>query len=143
MIDDAAEIAQREFAERGEVNPMWIADTATGERLMIPGLLPNELMVVALRAIFRDSNVVRYVTIQEAWMAKLSSEEMATFDGPVREHPDRREVIFFHAEDKQGCVFARYFILRPEHGKPTLSPLQYQGVPDGSDGRLTGLLARD
>jgi hypothetical protein len=50
--------------------------------------------------------------------------EYAKGGANLADHPDKRKVCFIIAADHEGNQVAGYrFILKPEHGKPKLSPL--------------------
>jgi hypothetical protein len=107
---------------------------------------------VLMRAYFSLVRARRYLFIDEAWMADVSNfkedpERVATVMryaqlGRLKEHPDRREVVMFVGEDISGeCVQAHRYILRPERGKATLSPLTVRdGKGDESHGRFVNML---
>jgi hypothetical protein len=57
------------------------------------------------------------------------------------EHPDRREGLRITAEDRSGeCISGHFYILRPEHGPPVLSPFHEDEEWTPMGGRLMGLL---
>jgi len=144
MIDHAAAFVVERFAKAGEIPSMWIAETKAGEHMAVPDLFDTKTEQLAfLRAVFREHKVVRFVAMMEAWI--LDSRDLG--GGPIPDagaslehHPDRREVVMLQAEDREHCALARFYILRPEHGPPTLSPLYRSGTMDRFEGRMTGLL---
>lgn len=144
MIIRASETASRMFANFGHVPATWIAERADGTPLPIVLDMPDEpagraAVANGLRDVLMAFGAVRMVSIVEAWTV-----EGAAAQGPhpatLATHPDRREVIFIQAEDIEGNTrAARFYILRPEHGKPTLSELK--DYPQFSAaGRMSGLL---
>jgi hypothetical protein len=92
------------------------------------------------------NNIDRYVFMDEAWIVDdrrgqigLDVEKIKR-EG-VKNHPDRREVVMFSAENRRGeRLTAKRYILRPEIGKPTLAPLEIDPQFDHSEGRMVGLL---
>lgn len=146
MIDAAAETAREAFAKNGCVRPLWIAETKGGDMLAIPALLSGkDEMMAALRIVFREKGVVRFVHMDEAWILRVQSDDeippdVARGKGSLEHHPDRREVVMLHAEDATHIRMARFYILRPEHGPAALSPLQRDGTLSNFKGRMVGLL---
>jgi hypothetical protein len=140
LADHAAAFATKMFAERGEVQPMWIADTAGGKRMVIGAELRNKDDVIAgLRELFREQRVVRYAAMMEAWMVTLPDHKMPV--SPPSEHPDRREILMIQAGDRKGrSIMLTYFILRPEHGPPQLKKAKTEF--DHLKGRFANLLTR-
>ena len=139
------------FKECGEVLPMAHAITRNGETLIIgcPWGDENEKIKVikALRELFRQADVTRYALITEAWTLMGGAAERyakAGMPGAVSEQEDRRECLYVQAEDASGENISHVqFILRPEHGKPTLSAPVVNHCDSGqSEGRLSGLLGR-
>jgi hypothetical protein len=146
LFDVAALNAARMFLESDdhEVIPMWHAVQGNGEHILIAtpweGDDDKRITVDALRQMFAAKQVKRFAFIVEAWIARVSTKE-EVWDGPrPSEHPDRREVLMIHAEDRSGeSIMGQYYILRPEHGPPKLSPLEVMPY-DAMTGRMTGLL---
>ena len=146
----AAKVARDAFKVRHEVRPMWAGHTADGELVMVvPEKFGNaadkQFAVDQVRAIFKEKKVVMFTFMTEAWMVDSKSTTpqsisrlMRTREG-LADHPDRREVVQIIAEDRERSIMGMYFILRPEHGKPTLSPFRKQESMETS-GRMTGLL---
>ena len=126
-----------------EVLPMWHAVAGNGENVLIatPWSSDEEkdAAVRSLRMLFARDQVKRFAFITEAWIRQARSMDDA-LDGRVSEHEDRREVVMISAEDRDGSMLMGWFyILRPEHGPPKLSPLEVKDF-DGSTGRMMGLL---
>jgi len=149
----AAKTARSAFNQKGEVAPMWAGHTATGELVMcIPENFNDgdakQKAVDGVRKIFREKGVVQFAFMTEAWVldTKTAGSDLAVklalrSGRSLEHHPDRREVVMLQAEDKERCLIAYYYILRPEYGKPTLSPLIK--TPEditGLRGRMMGLL---
>ena len=146
LFDIAAKNAARMFLESDdhEVLPMWHAVLGNGEHALIASPWSSDeekqIAITALRELFRDKQVKRYAFIVEAWTAQVTSER-EVHEGPrPSEHPDRREILMISAEDRSGeSIMGQYYILRPEHGPPKLSPLEVMPY-DQMTGRMMGLL---
>jgi hypothetical protein len=146
LFDIAAENAARMFNESDdhEVIPMWHAVQGNGENILIATPWSNDkekqITVNGLRQMFAAKQVKRFAFVVEAWIAQVTTMEEMN-DGPrPSEHPDRREVLMIHAEDRDGShIMGQYYILRPEHGPPKLSPLEVMPY-DQMTGRMMGLL---
>jgi hypothetical protein len=145
FFDRAAEQAAVIFRERGEFAPMWHAVAGDGEHLLI--MTPWEdseskhAIVDRLRQLFRARGVTRYAFMCEAWAVMASNlEDYDQYAGRLKEHPDRREILTVHAEDRDGGTIAGWFyILRPEHAPATLSPLNMSEATQ-HEGALHGML---
>ena len=146
LFDVAAENAARMFNESDdhEVLPMWHAVFGNNEHALIATPWSNDeekqITVNGLRKMFAAKQVKRYAFIVEAWIAQVTTMREVR-DGPrPSQHPDRREVLMITAEDRDGSqIIGQYYILRPEHGPPKLSPLEVQPY-DSTTGRMIGLL---
>lgn len=139
-----AENLSRMFRESGEVVPMWHAVDGNDEHILIatPWSSDEEKDITsrALRQMFRAKKVKRFAFMVEAWTAEVSTLAEVNEGPRPSEHPDRREVLMITAENREGNSLSGFFyILRPEHGKATLSPLHmndYHAVV----GRFTDML---
>ncbi len=131
LFEIASKTVGKIFLEDGEISPMWHAVAISeddGKEYQIVIATPwcsieeKHGAVAALREMFREHNVQRYVFVCEGWMVEVRKlpNEIAP-----SEHPDRREVITIVAEDRDGSQMSgQFYILRPEHGPAKLSPLQ-------------------
>jgi hypothetical protein len=139
------------FHDTGEVLPMWHALAGNGEHLVIATPWQNDDekddAVRTLRRLFEHREVSCFVFICEAWAVKLNEpikpgSRLLLDDLPrPSEHEDRREVLRINAEDRAGNVLSgQYYILRPEHGKPTLSKFEQDDIAGVVSGRMSGLL---
>jgi hypothetical protein len=148
FFDFAAEQAAVIFRERGEFAPMWHAVADDGEHMLIcTPWEDNEskrAIVERLRELFRARGVTRYAFMCEAWA--IMAPNLESVEGAYRkhhslkDHPDRREILTVHAEDRDGHTVAGWFyILRPEHAPATLSPLRMSEATE-HQGALHGLL---
>jgi hypothetical protein len=125
---------------------MYHAVTEGGEELVFSPPAPDKDTSVAMvRALFVIRKVVRYVFIDEAWLLEAKggldpADLLRAARKGISGHPDRREVLLLNAEDRHGGhIMGRRYILRPEHGKPKLSPMTILGH-DETAGRMVGLL---
>jgi hypothetical protein len=150
IFDHGAAAAQELFDQQGAVQPMWIAQTKDGG--ILPIIISNmereskDAVIDELKRMFREHDVVRYVSILEAWALSIKTKDAlpdsVRLGAPISQHPDRREIIALVAEDKsEGVLSGHFFILRPEHGKPKLSKLERMPKNSPQEGRFSGLLA--
>jgi len=147
LIEFASKNAEKIFRKQGAIYPMYHAIDARGEhKILTPQMDDKDVSVAMVKAWFALEGIDRYIFIDEAWILDTSKSgaeidlEWIKRHG-VRNHPDRREVVMFAAENRKGeRLTAKRFILRPEVGKPTLSPLTIDEVFDHSEGRMVGLL---
>lgn len=148
-MTDAAEFAQKQFNETGALTPMWIADTEDNQRLVIAtpwgsGGEKDKIML-GLRRIFAEKRVVQFAFMTEAWILVARDGKMPDAvrrGGSLENHPDRREILMVRAENKERSLMRTFYILRPEHGKPTLKEArEFSQNEEGSEeGRMIGLL---
>lgn len=149
MIEFASKQAEKLFRMQGIIYPLYHAIKADGQHAILKNPDSDKDVGVAMvKAWFELNDVDRYVFFDEAWVidAKggippLDMEKIAR-EG-LRNHPDRREAVAFFAENRRGEMLrGNRWILRPEHGRASLSPLKIDDVPPGShsEGRMVGLL---
>jgi len=149
LIEFASSNAETIFRKQDEFLPMWHAVSGDGDALVIvaPDFTDDKDTGIAMvKKAFELNNVECYVFVSEAWVLETKDPRAdATIKKAMREglanHPDRREVISFIAENNDGEMrTAHRYILRPEIGKPKLSPLVLNEAFDQASGRMTGLL---
>ena len=148
LIHSVSEAIEDIFRKTGEIRPMYEAIKPDGEHMVVvvPGC-DKDGEVAMVRAFFAIENVDRYVFVSEAWTLDSTKSgapidvEQARREG-IRNHPDRREAVMFMAESRDGeMLTAHRYILRPEHRKPKLAPLQIDDMTGvESSGRMVGLL---
>jgi hypothetical protein len=150
LIEFASAQAEKLFRRQGSLLPMYHAIKTSGETVILPMPDPDKDVGVAMiKAWFLLNDIDRYVFMDEAWILdtrpsggtpEIDMEKIAR-EG-LRKHPDRRECVHFSAENRRGEIMTGIrFILRPEHGKATLSPLRVEDMTGGtSEGRMVGLL---
>lgn len=145
MVRFASARAEDIFRESGVILPMYHAVRSTGEHMILPP--PNadkDISVALMKVAFAVADVDRYVFMDEAWRVELTgnADGHRLFREGISDHPDRREIVMFSAENRRGeMLTAHRFILRPEHGKPVLAPLAFTDMDQvNSSGRMVGLL---
>src|SRR3954462_10542871 len=150
LVEFASKQADKIFRKTGRLQPMYHAVKSNGQHIVLP--MPHEdkdVGVAMVKVWLALEDVDRYVFMNEGWILDrlhgpdITPEEMKriTRHG-LSNHPDRREVLLFMAEDRRGNLLsARQFILRPEHGKASLSSLAIDDMTNvESKGRMVGLL---
>jgi hypothetical protein len=148
LIEFASVQAEKIFRRTGAIYPMYHAISASGEtKILTPKMVDKDVGVAMVKVWLALENIDRYVFIDEAWILDTAKSggpppDMARIrrEG-LRNHPDRREVVMFAAENRRGeMLTAARFILRPEHGKASLSPLKLNDMDRlESSGRMVGL----
>lgn len=148
-------VAERLFFKNNCVlAPFFVGHKPDGEvvTLAIRADLTKDEEAARMRAIAAQLDLVRCAYVDEAWTAQIAAAspeqerrakaEIAIMNRiGVKHHPDRREVIIIAAEDYiTGSLMGFRYILRPEHGKPSLSPLKIEQGWDQAEGRFVGLL---
>lgn len=135
------------FHQEGVMMPLWVVETKHEGTLVM--LTPwqdeagKEASVEIIKKIMRAKGAERYIFVTEAW-------EVCPQDGQIPKskqlgaslasHPDRREILLLTAEDRKHQLLRRFYILRPEHGKPTLSEPETTEEDAPGEGRFMGLL---
>jgi hypothetical protein len=149
LIEFASKNTDKIFRRQGVIYPMYHAIKTSGETVILtPQMDDKDIGVAMVKAWFALNDIDRYVFIDEAWILDDRRGQLGGIDiekarrEGLRNHPDRREVVMFSAENRRGQMqTAARFILRPEIGRPTLSPLKIDDMTDvESTGRMVGLL---
>jgi len=147
LIEFASKNVVKIFKRTGVIYPMYHAIDTHGEhKILTPQSEDKDVGVAMVKVWFALNDIEKYVFVDEAYIldnrrgqSGLDMEKIQR-EG-IRNHPDRREIVMLSAENRRGKMLtARHFILRPEVGKPTLSPLVIDEVFDHSEGRMVGLL---
>jgi len=149
LIEFASTQAGRIFDSSGMLLPMYhaVCEDRSHRIILQPDGTKDEAVEI-VKAAFAMLRVDRYCFMNEAWLLVGDPDQidLARIERQGLEwHPDRREVVAFMAENRRGerLTGARY-ILRPEHGKPTLSPLKLDNMENlTTEGRMVGLLQRE
>lgn len=93
----------------------------------------------AIRQIFRQNNVVRYVTMIESWWAKAEDAKGPII--PPSERPDRKEVIMLVARDNQLVHYRIMLINRDPAGKFSSLSLLEDFPPSSDQPSMVGIFA--
>jgi hypothetical protein len=145
LIEVASGASELTFMTTGSFPPTWHMITADGEHLYSGPISPDKDTQVALiRALMIIRNIVRYVFIDEAWILERKEIDRAELDRVyqtgLKNHPDRKEILMFSAEDQSaGMVTAHRDIIREPGRKARLGPLVIDNFTE-SEGRMVGLL---
>jgi len=151
MMEFAGEQSAKLFQRDGQLQRIYHMVRRNGDTVVMPAPPGDKDTSTALvRAFMELSEVVRYIVMDEAWTLDTSERLVSSTElkriklEGVSQHPDRREAIMIVGEDETGFYTARRYILRPEHGKPKLTPFQFdESHPGGQwEGRMIGLLPR-
>lgn len=148
FIRHGADFAASTFNDAGQLEPMWICETKTGDMIIVGGEMPPHIgndrdrLAAILKAAFRAHGVVRYVFMTEAWSYEGKEMPASIAAGAsIESHPDRNEVISLVAEEPGKHLMGVMHILRPEHGRAKLTDFKLFDHGGKVEGRFTGLLA--
>lgn len=146
LIEVASKSAERCFAETGELIPMFHYVRSDGHHVVIAAPFRNHhekmLCMDYMRKLLAAEQASAVVSICEAWVAFAKTDEEArAIGGRVHDHPDRREVVTFMAEDSSGVATGQREIVRPLGAKPYLGPLTVER-PQHMEGNMVGLLPK-
>src|SRR5215471_18848900 len=111
-------MAEQMFAKQGDIDPIWLIETAGGEqRTLVSPIYASspvdaanfkDLLAEKAREMFAELNVARYARAMECWTAprldpNMTDEQVAlryaALGYTLANHPDRREVVLIEAED--------------------------------------------
>lgn len=145
LFQFGAETARHLFTAQGYLIPMWVGVNEKGAHIPLRAtdLDDKDQTAEIVRRFLKKNNIVRYVSMLECWTYEGKDPPKELLEGQSLEHnPDRREGVHILAEDRSGdnCS-GMYYILRPEHGKPTLSPFKVNGQAEKTEGRFVNLFA--
>ena len=139
----AAETAIHIFNRQGYIEPMWIAINKKGSHvpMIVADMSDKNKVAEAVRAFLKKEGATKYVSMLECWTYEGKEIPQEIREGKSLEHnPDRREAVTIVAEDNEGnTLCGRFYILRPEHGKPKLSPLKVDPEATETEGRFVGM----
>jgi hypothetical protein len=160
LLRRMSRMAEQDFARHGELDPIWLVETAAGEQhtFISPIVAPNalaaanykDLLAEKAREMFRDLDVVRYARAMECWAAPYTESDMtdeqvglhyAALSYTLANHPARREMVLIQAEDETELLQAHREIVRPAPGRAYLGKLSDIERPTKMHGRLVGLLS--
>ena len=149
MIEAASRNIEVIFGITGEVAPMWHFTKANGNEfaMLAPDTDDKDIATAIVRAVFEVEDVVRYVFMTEAWVVEthdpVEIEEIKVWIAQgrsARDHPKRREIVMFVAEDATGQLTGQREIER-KGKRPRLGSLQIDEFTQ-SEGRIIGMLPR-
>jgi hypothetical protein len=161
LLRRVSRMAEQMFDKQGDIGPIWLVETVSGEQQIIvsPVMAPSPLAGAAekdriaakMREHFAENDAVRYAVAIEAWTLadperkQMRTEEQAELEYAamgytLANHPNRREVVLFEAEDGTEVLTAFRDIIRPAHGKPYLGKLGPIERFDQFTSRWAGLL---
>jgi hypothetical protein len=158
LLRRCSKMAERVFNDAGEIDPMWLIETAGGEQRLIvtPIVVPDGLaahkykdqLSAKMRETFREMDVVRYAVAMECWaspgLKEVTQEEAqqryAALGYTLANAPDRQELMLVEAEDEKEFLTAMREVVRPSRGKPYLGKLGAIERPESPVGRFLGLL---
>jgi hypothetical protein len=148
LLKHAAQTAKHLFDHQGQVLPMLLLENERGQ--LVPCVFPmpeqrseREELAKGLRRFFREARIVQYAALLEAWKVECSGgvlPESFMHGASLASHPDRREVIDVVVESKDQQLGGTYYILRPEHGKATLSEFKVRAPDVLISGTFSNLL---
>jgi hypothetical protein len=146
LIEQVSADAEAIFNDLGCLTPFSHCIDGDGVlHLVMPAQSEDKDFAAAVMRVFMEEHkIVRYCFVDEAWTALLllPTEAEARKVVRVADHPLRKEVVFFSAEDESGMLTAQREILRAS-GKPSLGPLVINDTTGwSSEGRLVGMLPR-
>jgi len=158
LLRRLSRMAEQHFNRVGDIDPMWLVETASGEQRVIvsPIVAPSPLAAAdykdqladKMRELFAENGVVRYARAMECWTIPGSGEmtceqralQYAALGYTFANHADRREIVDISAEDSTQFLRAFRDIIRPAGGKPYLGKLSAIERQDQVEGRWLGLL---
>lgn len=146
IFNHGKDAAKHLFEVQGSLTPMWIAESA--EDGLFPIMMPledghKEAAIKALKQLLQEKKAVRCVSMVEAWVyeAKKGDSIDSIMDiGPIREHPERKEIVNIVAEDKYHSRSGYFYIVRPKVGRPYLSAFKRLAKDTKMEGLFTHLL---
>jgi hypothetical protein len=145
LFNFGSETAAFMFNKMGYLKPMWIGVNNKGAHLplIVRDMSDKDKVAADVRAFLKKEGAVRYVSMLESWLGEFRKGEVPLeilAGGQLEHHPDRREIISIIAEDNEGKIISgRFYILRPEHDKPKLSPIKVESENTESMGRFAGM----
>jgi hypothetical protein len=161
LLRRMSRIAEAMFNKHGEIDPIWLLETASGEQLCLvsPIVAPSglaaaefkDVLAVKVREMFAELNVVRYARATECWLSSsldggISLEECerryAAMGYTLENAVDRREAVVIDADDGREYLQAKREIVRPGHRRAYLGKLGEIERPECALGRFLDLLRR-
>jgi hypothetical protein len=147
LIDHAYEHARTVLIERrtgdDQLAPAWL--TIGGDGAVTITITPwsdefeKDLVVAAMRHTMRETGVVAYSFVSEAWSASEPESYDPKRHGWPKDRPDRQEVVIAVASDRAASVHATWLIKRDRRGR--VAALERQPDAEIAFGRFDDLLA--
>ena len=151
LLAHAGKAAAQVFRQNGSVIPILHIVDEFGNHIHLhwasgfENRNAKETTSQIMRKAIKEANAQRYALVMEAWTVDERGDgklamEMVHKGLSLEGHPDRIEVIKVFVQDKHSkeCLTRTYRILRPEHGKPVLSPPRDLTHAEG-EGRFNNL----
>lgn len=136
LFNFGAESAKHLFERFGEIYPSWIGVSKKGSHIpfIVKDMSNKDNVSADVKRFIKDKNIVRYVSMLECWIYEGKEVPREFLEGKSLEgNPDRREAIHILAEDNEGnTISGCFYILRPEHDKPKLSPIKMHDNTDST-----------
>jgi hypothetical protein len=108
LIEFASTQAEKIYRKTRVIHPMFHAISTSGEnKILTPSLDDKDMAVAMIKAWFVLEDIAVYVFIDEAWILDTRKGgpeidmEKVRREG-ARNHPDRREIVMFSAENRRG-----------------------------------------
>lgn len=148
MLEHLSGFAEKLFNDVGEVQPMWILES---DKEIVPIVAPfnddseKDLAAEFVRNKAKEIGASVCGFMSEAWQVVVIPERDGgdALSTKASAHEDRREVIHIVTEDRAGgYACGSFFILRPEHGKATLSPFKVEEGLERIKGRFSSMLEK-
>jgi hypothetical protein len=141
MIKVASDFAEQVMAKQNRIDPFWHLITARDEHMVVPTLSDDkDEAVLLMRLLLKAVEAKMCMFVAEAWQIEVTTAEAIPATEQQRlQHPSRKEVVLFQAEDIDGEITGHRDIIRDANGKPTLGPLEIERM-DVSTGRIVGML---
>jgi hypothetical protein len=147
LLDDAERHIRRVLLEKKEPElvPMFVMATKRGGIILCPTPWRNDeekrLMIEALRREMRKEGAEAYCFMSEAWTAvQPKGWKPGDSEGPAASHrPDRQEIVFALAADRERTIQRQWRIVRGEAGTIVKLDLDKE-PPDAIVGRMSELL---
>jgi hypothetical protein len=151
LIEFAAHNAAEMFKQMGELRPIWHVVCANGDHGVIAAPLgkggaEKDVVADAMREVFRRMDVVACVFMCESWLRLARGaetlDEAAIKRKGIQDDPQRKECLWFAAEDAEGETTAYQLIERPDgpEGRGVLQPLTRLSKLSRMEGRYVGML---
>jgi len=145
FVKEISNMVTELFNKNHEIFPMYHFINRKGEHMITPPPILKEehedkkgMQLAIIREFIKEKDIVRYCFFDEAWMAVLEPKEEYV---KPEQHPQRREIILFNAEDENlGQITATRDIIRPVNASPCLGPLQFDTLGGLLSGRMVGML---